>query len=692
MRYHVYSKKENETYPVALLVSSIRTKEIHDAYIKDTGLDEESVMVLDLHYSQVKKKTPVAEIKQYIEEQLLPVFSDWGTKYILVTDGDYFKVLAKAKKIDTNVGYVHDCIYPGYKVIYAPSYKAIFHDPIKTKDKIAQGVGALVSEMAGSYVPPGKNIIKFAHYPENLQEIEQALIYLLEMEKPLTIDIEAFDLKHPTAGIGTISFAWDKHSGIAFAVDYSPIPGAIAAPFGEQKFNAPVRALLKEFFIQLREKAIYHNIAFDVYNLIYQLYMDDILDTEGLLKGIDIMLRDWDDTKLITYLATNSCAGNKLGLKDQAQEFAGNYAVEEIVDICQIPLPKLLEYNLTDALSTWYVREKHYDTMVADQQLEVYEKLFKPAIVDIIQMQLTGMPIYMPQVVKVKHMLTAVLDSALQTIRNSKLIQEYEYNRLEKFTALKNATWKTKRATIHEILIAAQTSEAIRKEIVFNPNSGPQMQELLFDILGLPVISLTESKQPSVDRDTLEALSKHDNSPKVQEFLLAMLDYVAVNKLLTAFIPALENACPGKDGWHYLFGNFNLGGTLSGRLSSSKPNLQNIPANVMMKISEALLALLGDDVLPYVSKGMLSLGKLIKSCFIAPPGWLFCGLDFASLEDRISALTTKDPNKLKVYTGVVIYELTINGVSRFIRDDDTIMYAGKVMTGIEFYETYCIWR
>lgn len=44
------------------------------------------------------------------------------------------------------------------------------------------------------------------------------------------------------------------------------------------------------------------------------------------------------------------------------------------------------------------------------------------------------------------------------------------------------------------------------------------------------------------------------------------------------------------------------------------------------------------------------MGKLIKSCIQAPKGWLFSGLDFASLEDRISALTTKDPEKLKVYT------------------------------------------
>mgnify|MGYP000913002253 CR=1 FL=1 len=41
--------------------------------------------------------------------------------------------------------------------------------------------------------------------------------------------------------------------------------------------------------------------------------------------------------------------------------------------------------------------------------------------------------------------------------------------------------------------------------------------------------------------------------------------------------------------------------------------------------------------------------KLIKSCFQAPEGWLLCGLDFNALEDHISALLTKDSNKLKVY-------------------------------------------
>ena len=80
--------------------------------------------------------------------------------------------------------------------------------------------------------------------------------------------------------------------------------------------------------------------------------------------------------------------------------------------------------------------------------------------------------------------------------------------------------------------------------------------------------------------------------------------------------------------------------------------------------------------------------KMIKEMFQAPEGWLFCGADFASLEDRISALTTKDPNKLKVYMGHSVYAVEINGVTHHIRDDDTINFDGKTFTGEEFYEKY----
>jgi len=173
--------------------------------------------------------------------------------------------------------------------------------------------------------------------------------------------------------------------------------------------------------------------------------------------------------------------------------------------------------------------------------------------------------------------------------------------------------------------------------------------------------------------------------------LNAFIDYTAVNKILTGFIPAMEAAALGPDGWHYLFGGFNLGGTVSGRLSSSNPNLQNLPASSKY-------------------------AKLIKSCFEAPPGWLFAGLDFASLEDKISALTTRDPNKLAVYLqgfdghslraqtyfsehmpnierapeNAKCYKALLGTKEIYFHEHEIIMYMGKKVTGAELIQLLSI--
>src|SRR5690606_7236978 len=188
-------------------------------------------------------------------------------------------------------------------------------------------------------------------------------------------------------------------------------------------------------------------------------------------------------------------------------------------------------------------------------------------------------------------------------------VQEFLYTLREMWAEAKNAKLKKKRVTMDDA----------PKDLVFNPNSPLQVQSLLYEQLGLPVLAYTDSKQPSVDGDTLSKLLNHATDERTVALLKSLMDYAGVNKITSSFLPAMLDAIPGKDGWHYLCGNFNLGGTLSGRLSSSDPNLQNLSA--------------GSDY-----------GKLMKSCIQAPPGWPFCGRDFASLEDRISALTTNDPN------------------------------------------------
>lgn len=612
MNHLVFSEQPN--YPIVFLVPSISKDGILKEYITPFGLPTDDIAVIDLHQSQTKKKTPVSEMKEYIESELINVLENLQAKYLLVADTEYFKVLTGTAKADVNLGYVLPSVFGSFNVIYIPSYKAVFYDPIKIRPKIKQAVEALLAHVNNNYLAPGKDIIKFADYPRTNEEIAVWIDKLLSMDCDLTIDIEAFSLKHNTAGIGSITFCWNQNEGVSFLVDYEPIVGATCAPYGKQVINNPVRAILIYFFRNFKRKAIYHNISYDVYVLIYQLFMTEILDTEGLLYGLDTMLANWEDTKLITYLATNSCAGNKLSLKDQAQAYAGNYAQEEINDITKIPPDQLLKYNLVDGLSTWYVHDKYYQKMIDDQQLDIYTNIFKPAIVDIIQMQLTGLPLNMKRVKEVKVILEADRDSATTRIQANPIIQQYIYQKNEDWVIEKNNTLKRKRVTI------ADAKEE------FNPGSVQQLQEVLFKQLGLPVIDLTKSKQPATGKDTLKALKHHTTDPNVTSLLTALIDFSDVDIILTTFITTMENAALGSDGWYYLFGNFNLGGTVSGRLSSSKPNLQNLPST-------------GSKY-----------AKVIKSCFQAGPGWLFCGLDFASLEDRISALSTKDPNKLKVYT------------------------------------------
>lgn len=693
----------NDQFDLVVLSAVINMDEIKRAYLDPFGIDEASTTVFSLHLAPGKKKTPVKEIQEYITTTMVPELEKVKPTYIVCTDAEYFKVLTKSAKAEAQLGYVLDCVFGPWKVVYVPSFRAIFYDPVKIKAKIKQSMDALCDHARGTYTAPGTDLLKYEFYPQGVDEIEDALNQLLEMGVSLASDIEAFSLKHYDSGIGTIAFAWNKAEGIAFAVDYEPIPGATKAPFGRIVHNAPVRVLLKKFFTALTQKLTWHNISYDVYALVYQLWMNDLLDTKGMLEGFDVLLDPsrWDDTKLITYLATNSCAGNKLSLKEQAQEYAGNYAESEIEDITKIPLNRLLRYNLIDACSTWFVYEKHWNTLVADDQLGIYENLFKPAIRDIVQMQLTGMPLYMPQVEKVSKLLGVIEKHALDKIQQSRIIQDFTHQLNLAWVEEFNTTRVKKRVTL-----------ADAKE-VFNPNSPKQLQTLLYGegtgCLGLPIIELTDSKLPATDADTLRSLRTHANDAEVTALLDTFLEYKAVDKLISSFIPAMLAAPQGPDGWWYLFGNFVLGGTVSGRLSSNSPNLQNLPANVVMAISDTLMQLLGDQIQPYMVKGGMSLGKLIKSCFIAPPGWLFVGLDFASLEDRISALTTKDPNKLAVYLygfdghclralsyfprnmpdierapeGAQCFKAIVGGKEIYFHTEERITYQGKEMSGAE---------
>ena len=673
---------------IAILCPRIEKNQIkkhyYDPFLKVLGQD---VMVCDLFIDRTKKKTTAADIKEYLND-LLPHLIDAGIEIILLTNSEYFKVLTKQRKSDATIGDIIPTVTPLLKAAYLPNYGRIFHDPDKTRDKISIALGSVIRHVRGDTSRIGQNIIKTKMYPQTEQEILDALNMLYQMDVDLTCDIEGFSLKHYDSGIGTITFCWNENEGVAFAIDYVPLSDPIDGVYGQYIPNPKLKKALRRFFEKFTRKIIYHNVAFDVYVLIYQLFMDHLLDQDGLLTGLEVMLKNWDCTQLITYLATNSCAGNELSLKAQAQEYAGNYAQEEIKDIRRIPLPQLLEYNLTDGLSTWFTYKKNHPVMVADDQLWIYENIFKPATIDIIQMQLTGMPINMAKVQALDLQLNQESQALVQNMLSMSLVQQFIDYLGDEIIAKKNAKLKKKQITRADL---GKTKDTI---VEFNPNSSDQLQKLLYheDFLGLPVVDYTDSKAPATGAETLEKLKFHTNDPGVLSFLDILIEYKASAIIISTFLPAFLKAKQGPDGWHYLFGNFRLGGTASGRLSSNNPNLQNIPASSDQPAKKRL-------------------AKLIKECFEAPPGWLFVGLDFESLEDKISAVTTRDPEKIKVYTdgydghclralayfgdqmpdiepcpeGATAYRVEVNGVPIYFHSEEKVNYLGQDMLGVDLY-------
>ena len=605
MRHIIYADNAYKA-SIAILVKDnlLHKVSIESAYIKPIGVKSEAFIAYSLWYNE-KDKCPATEAKEYMKDILNNII-DLDIKFIICTDSNYFKYLSGESKVTTSIGLVKEVTLKGYeqynlKVFYIPNYKSFKYNP-QSKLVYQTCIAALQK-----YIACNKdnstldNIVESACYPETIEDISAALCCMLSKDA-LSIDIETLGLSFWKCGIQSIAFAWDKHNFISFVVDRHDKPKVI-------------KELLKLFFEDYEGKAIYHNANFDLKVLTYELFMDSLYDYEGMLDGIDILTRDIEDTKLIVYLATNNAVENNLKLKHHCQEYLGQYALEEISDVSNVSTEKLLLYNGLDCLGTWYVYEKYYPIMIQDNQQKIYETLFKPAIATVLHMELHGMPIHMDKIIGAKKQISDIVNKCNKYLQNSPIIKEFIF--IEKEQLCVDKTNKAKRKIY-------TTDDPVITKLQFNPASKPQVARLIIDFLGYPILDYTKTKQPSVGGKTLK---KYLNrcKPEHKKLFETLIELAKADKILSSFIPAFEQAIKHLDGTYRLYGNFNIGGCVSGRMSSSSPNLQNIPSHSHW-------------------------AEIIKACFGGTNQWLFTSADFNSLEDMISALTTKDPNKLKVYT------------------------------------------
>jgi DNA polymerase-1 len=637
MKHHIFDAQAHSIFPVALLMKATAFKkpELQKNYVDALaahGLAPSNVVALTLEYNEAGK-APVGHIKEYLLASILPALTSLQTQYVYCTDSAFFKVLTGQAKVDVHAGYVLPCKMDGYthiQVVLGVNYQQLIYNP-DLKMKLDASLYALVSHMGGGYQAPGTGIIHQAIYPAGHQAIQEALNALHDYPV-LASDIEAFSLRFNEAGIGTIAFAPDQHKFVAFPCDYkpnnpdlAPLAGERRQEFGRFVPDQTVRAMLKQFLTTYQGKLIWHHAAYDVKVLIYTLWMQDYGDTAGLLEGLEVMYRlgGIDDTKIIAYLATNNTAGNTLGLKALAHEFAGNWAKDDIKDIRMIPLADLLQYNGVDCMSTHFTHAKYYPVMMADQQEDLYHGLMLPSQKMLTQMELTGMPMDKAKIGEIKAKLTAIDTAFRVVVRAHPMVAKFEDWKTE-FEW--NKDFEARKAKAKNPDKIKEKDRATFPQHEFNPGSDPQLRILLYEMMGLPIIDLTDTKMGSTGEDSLKKMLDHPIGVANKAFIEALIGISQVSTIINTFIPAFEKAIDRDgSGIVWLHGNFNVGGTVSGRLSSSDPNLTNIPAKSIF-------------------------AKLIKEAFVGPAGWCFAGADFNSLEDMISALTTKDPMKLKVYT------------------------------------------
>lgn len=169
----------------------------------------------------------------------------------------------------------------------------------------------------------------------------------------------------------------------------------------------------------------------------------------------------------------------------------------------------------------------------------------------------------------------------------------------------------------------AKRLEEIQKSVVqqagceFNLNSTKQLSEILFNKLGLPTAGLKKTKTGiSTDSDTLEKLAGLHPLPK------ELLEYRALYKLKSTYIDTLPQQISPITG--RIHTRYNQTGTSTGRLSSSDPNLQNIPIQTEN-------------------------GRRIREAFIAPPGFVLLSADYSQIELRILAHLSKDSNLIAAF-------------------------------------------
>ena len=173
----------------------------------------------------------------------------------------------------------------------------------------------------------------------------------------------------------------------------------------------------------------------------------------------------------------------------------------------------------------------------------------------------------------------------------------------------------------------------------FNLSSPKQIQQILYEKLSLPVIRKTPKGQPSTAEDVLEELANEYEIPRL------LLEHRSLNKLKTTYIDKLPREINLSSG--RIHTSYQQAVASTGRLSSTNPNLQNIPIRNAQ-------------------------GRRIREAFVAPQGYRIMALDYSQIELRIMAHLSGDDSLLKAFErGQDVHRATASEVFGVATDEVT---------------------
>ena len=177
------------------------------------------------------------------------------------------------------------------------------------------------------------------------------------------------------------------------------------------------------------------------------------------------------------------------------------------------------------------------------------------------------------------------------------------------------------RAALYNKSYKAQIASPEVDRPTFNPSSPLQKQEL-FEMLGIESEATTASGAPQWDRAQIVNVNIGTTDPDIKEFTSALIEHSYAAIVKSNFIEGFYKYTINDR----LYGTYRLIGAKTARYTSSKPNMLNAPSTRSVFATP------------------------IKNCFTAPKGFVVAMIDYAALEDRVTANLTKDPVKLGIFT------------------------------------------